>query len=407
MTLNHSNLLVVRNKTDKFHQLKTNSPNSKKPKVNIQQQQKMVEINVVSVSQTSFRLKIPNISHLNEVYSPIQVVQDIPWKVKVYKSVRGSIQTLGVYLYCAKTDTSPIWSTAASAKFKLLSFEGSNFIEGTTEPYAFNFTESSVGFPSFVGWTELINPANHFIRDDYIQLDVDIEAADPHETNQSILMLGDIHRSCASDCLVKFEISIFNVSNLMAVRSAQFVLRGLLWDFSVYKDHSGQLGVRLGSRMTSDHISCNVRMTTKLIATDKHVLPVEKVETKVVRRLQFLQTDQLIAWNEMLDVGNRFVENDSIRLLIEVISDTPELDVPNKQIGDADGLNDSMDRSRNVRLECPVCMESIAGRDISCTPCGHLFCSECILNAAKNRKTCPSCNHPITLKNLRRIFLPM
>lgn len=367
----------------------------------------MVEMNVVSVSQTSFRLKIPNISNLNEVYSPIQVVQDIPWKIKVFKSIQGSNQSLGVYLYCAKTDTSLIWSTAASAKFKLLSFESSNFIEGITEPYAFNFTESSVGFPSFVGWTELINPTNHFVRDDCIQLDVDIEAADPHEINQSILISGLIGRSCTNDCLVTFEISVLNVSKLMAVRSAQFVLRGLLWDFSVYKDHSRQLGVRLGSRMTSDHITCNVRMTTKLITMNQHDLPVEKVETKVVRRLQFLQTDQLIAWDELFNVRNGFVENDTIRLLIEVISDIPKLDNPNEQIGGVDQLNDSMERTRQVRLECPVCLESIAGRDISCTPCGHLFCVECISGAARERKTCPSCNHSITLKNLRRIFLPM
>lgn len=364
----------------------------------------MTEANIVSVSQTSFRLKIPNISKLNEVFSPIQVVQDIPWKVKVFKSTTDAKQSLGVYLFCAKTDSSPNWSNAASATFKLPSFEGKNFIEAITEPYAFNYTESSIGFPSFIDWSDLFDATKHFVKDDSIQLDINIVAADPHEVNQSILVVGNSDRCCENDCLVTFQMTVINVSNLMAVRSTQFVLRGLLWDFSVYKDHSSQLGIRLGSRTTSDKVECKVRMTAKLMSSQANVTPVEKVKTKVVRRLQFLLTDQLIKWSEMLKAENGFVENDSINLEIEIKIDKPEFVASNDQ---TNNFNCSQDEVRMLKMECAICLESIRNQDISCPPCGHLFCSTCISNAARNRKTCPSCNVTVTLKALRRVYLPL
>lgn len=364
----------------------------------------MVEASVVSVNHSTLRLEIRNISNLTEVFSEIQVIQDIPWKIRLSKTMQSTTQWLGVHLYCAKTDTSSNWSNAASATFKLISHENVNIVESTTDPFAFNITELCVGFTLFIKWNDLIDPAKHFVTNDAIQLDVNIEAADPHEINQSILINKNIQRCCSNDCLVTFELTVINISNLLAVRSTRFILRGLLWDISVYKDHSNRLGVRLDSKMTSNHVSCNVRMTTKLRSSNQTIKKVEQVETKVVRRLQSLVTDQLIAWNEMFNIENQFVEDDMINLLIEIKADKPELGHQNGLGGDE--LNVSVVET-TVRMECAMCLENICNQDVSCPPCGHVFCSSCISDAAKYHRICPSCNIAITLDNLRRVFLPM
>lgn len=364
----------------------------------------MSQASIVSVSQTSFRLKISSVSTLNEVFSPIQVVQDIPWKVKISKSIIDGKQSLGVHLICAKTDTSPNWSNAASVSFKLVSLEGANCVESKTEPYAFNYIESSIGFTTFVDWIDLFDMKKKFVNDDAIQLDVNIEAADPHELNPSIMVVSNSERCCENDCLVTFQLNVININNLMAVRSPQFVLRGLLWDFSIYKDHSSRLGIRLGSRTTTDRVTCKVRMTAKLLSTEAYVTPVEKVKTMIVRRFQIPLTDQLITWSELFDPDNGYVENDSISMEIEFKIDKPEFIPSSDQNGNTNWLQNEV---KIPKMECAVCLEAIHKQNISCPPCGHLFCSDCISNAAETRKSCPSCNVSVTLRTLRRVYLPL
>ena len=47
---------------------------------------------------------------------------------------------------------------------------------------------------------------------------------------------------------------------------------------------------------------------------------------------------------------------------------------------------------------CPVCLESIAGKNIFTTKCGHKFCAHCILNNSNYAETCPICRTNLELQ---------
>eukprot|EP01120_Amphizonella_sp_Union-15-10_P004310 TRINITY_DN1493_c0_g1_i4.p1 TRINITY_DN1493_c0_g1~~TRINITY_DN1493_c0_g1_i4.p1 ORF type:complete len:404 (+),score=63.82 TRINITY_DN1493_c0_g1_i4:75-1286(+) len=49
---------------------------------------------------------------------------------------------------------------------------------------------------------------------------------------------------------------------------------------------------------------------------------------------------------------------------------------------------------------CPICFSVIV--ECYMTPCGHLFCSECIKECLNRKHQCPCCNHPTQQKDLIR-----
>lgn len=368
---------------------------------------------ITPTSQSTFRLKVTNITNLKQVISPIHVVQDIPWQIKVFSSNQkpNNNKSLGISLVCATSDTSQSWSRTASLSFQLISHDGStNAIKRVSEPQAYNCNMKSITFPSVIEWCDLIDTQKNLVNDDAIQIDITIDAVDPNDVNQSMLILENTAKCCANDCLADFKLTVVNVKNLMAVRSPQFLLRGLLWDFVIYKDRSAQLAIQFGLRTTSNKVSCKVKMTTKLITSKKNVTPIGRVDTKVLKRLQLPLMQKLMAWDKLLDAQNGFVENDAIVLQIEIRIDKPDF------VGQQGGTNavkmgatvaEEAAASTQLEMECGICLEVIGGQDLSCPPCGHVFCSACLSDTAEKQKVCPVCSIAITKDTLQRIFLPM
>lgn len=59
-----------------------------------------------------------------------------------------------------------------------------------------------------------------------------------------------------------------------------------------------------------------------------------------------------------------------------------------------------------VAPTCPVCLESLAGQEVSSTVCGHIFCKPCINGVLKSaNKKCPTCRKAINAKKIHPIFL--
>ena len=63
----------------------------------------------------------------------------------------------------------------------------------------------------------------------------------------------------------------------------------------------------------------------------------------------------------------------------------------------------------NSDLSCPVCWDPLAplegDRTVLATPCGHLFCSDCLAAILQTTPSCPNCRSKVTLKSCNRIYL--
>ena len=60
-------------------------------------------------------------------------------------------------------------------------------------------------------------------------------------------------------------------------------------------------------------------------------------------------------------------------------------------------------------LRCPICRELVGNGETGtaqCTPCGHVFCTDCIAKSMKadfrgSGSRCPSCQTPLERRGLR------
>lgn len=86
----------------------------------------------------------------------------------------------------------------------------------------------------------------------------------------------------------------------MAVKSPQFIVRGLSWDLTVYKSHTSTLGIMLMLHASVKNVSCKMTMSIKLLSFKNGVVPVEKSDEKTVSKSDILKiTVYLITWNEL------------------------------------------------------------------------------------------------------------
>lgn len=355
------------------------------------------------VSQVNFRLKVKNISQLNEVRSPQFVIQDLPWRVRVKKH----IEFMAIYLCCENEDSSPEWIQPATASFKLLPFNGnSSAKEYHLEPFVFDRIVTTSGCLS-IRWADLLDASNHYVKDDAIHLEVNIEVADLSDEHRSYVDFEGIDNCCDRGRVGKFRLTVKNVENLMAIRSPLFILRDVSWYLTVFK-HSSHLGLRLDARNSSHEIICNVSKSVKIISKNEQLQRVHKIEAQQVQRREGLVMERLITWEDLIRQQNGFINNGSISLEIEIIAEKRlDNEVPNtrKRPGE---MNESI-QVKMQRMECPICDDPIESNNVSFIPCGHLFCTPCITHAIRNRKVCPimTCRTKVQEKQVKPLHLPM
>lgn len=346
---------------------------------------------VLMKPQTSIvHMVISPVSKLNEIRSPDVCIHGIPWQVKVHKDE----DSLAVHLHCAVKDKSSNWTVAARATIKLSSFSHKkNAVKKYIEPYVFKISRRSCGTYGLIGWDELLNDENKYVKNDAIQLKVEIKAENPNCADRAVLKFEPIDKCCDRGSHATFRLSVTNVENLLAVRSPQFILRGLPWALTVYKSQASTLGVML-SNESSKEASCEMEMSVKLLSTNGDMDPI--VESDDVDNSEYLDIESVISWDKMMKSKNVYVKKNSITLEVKLKAAEPEGDVPNVSQTNA---------AKRRRLECSICLEDMDDQDTSATQCGHMFCTACITTAIRNRRACPMCQKAV--QSLQRIYLPV
>lgn len=267
----------------------------------------------LTISQITFEMKVPNISKLENFYSTEFFIQEVPWRIVVGKELHGAKQWLGIYLHCMEKVSSANWSYAAVSSFKLKSFnENQKVVQRHVQPFIFDRTELGFGTGTFIEWNDLINLKNSFVKDDIIKIDITIKVDDPSDNNKSELLFEMVHNS---NCLSKFQLNVTNIQHLMAVRSPLFEMQHLPWYFTVCKDHSSNLVVRLHSNSV---VSCKKRMLVKLVSNQKFKKSVQQIKSENIQPGGILATIQFISWDCLLKPQNGFVNNNCVSIVVEI-----------------------------------------------------------------------------------------
>lgn len=360
----------------------------------------MTTINISSsIASNTSLVTISQISQLDTIRLPEVSIHGIPWAIKVCKNEGRQESSLAAYLYCEKDEQSA-WSYAAVTSFELLPFDAQrNSIKRYSVPYVFVPSEVGIGYgvDDIIKWDELFNEEKKHVVDDSIKMKIKIKVEDPNQANKSQLKFERVVNQCDCEYVANFRLTVENVENLLAIRSPMFKLRGMSFVLTVFKDRKSHIGILLESETPSENVSCNTTIMAKLISSKADHNQAEKIGTKRLRDLDELVLHGIVSLNEVLQPEHGFVNNNSVVFEVEIKTDKPESDIQNAATGRA-----------VPELECSICLSNIMNEEISCTPCGHTFCSACIEKAVEDNGECPLCKEPVQTKDdLRRIFLPV
>lgn len=363
------------------------------------------------------RIKIPEISKLVSIWSPEVWIHGVPWEISIRKIQTGEREgepSLGIFLHCANKDKSSHWSLSGIAYFKLLPFSDHEYyylnpVEYYCPPFVFDHSGHGFGENKFIRWNDLFDEAKHYVKNDTIELKIYVRAEDPNNPKRSVLNFDCIEKCCHNGRLGTYRLTVTNVENLMAVRSPKITLSGLHWNIQVSQERTAHLGVSLQLEESTEKLSCKMTMSIKLVSFINDAQAIEKCDTTQHKNKCSMEISavEIVPWDELIKPENGFVNNDSITLEIKLNSGTPEGDgVSSMEIAKRTKLSSEC-AAKYLQMECAICFEHIERQDLASTPCGHLFCFECIKKAITNRAACPACGEVVQLCDLRRLYLPV
>lgn len=312
----------------------------------------MAESSLVSFpSPFTFVWTIPNISKLDEISSPEFTIEGKPLMCKVSKRMdRTSAPHIGVHICCNQNNI-PVHAVSASIELSTFDSKAKTY-QRTLEPVIFTLSSPSFGFNYFLAWNTLFDVDNKYVKDDTIKFNIKIEADLNDGDEKSTLNCERLLGCC--ECTEKFHFTVMNVRNLMAVRSSNFNVRGMTFYLMIRKNSSTHLGIKL--HYSIDNLSsCTAQLTVKLISSKNGAATIEQKKSKcfVLSRLS-IKTTKFIPWSELIEPENGY--GSDITLEVEVKVEIPAEFFP-----------------KVPKIECTVCERS--------TPCGHLICTPCIMNA--------------------------
>lgn len=282
---------------------------------------------LLKTHMSTLYFSISKLSEFCEIKTPEFIIHGIPWKMHIYKCEEEN--ALAVFLLCMKKGDS--WEVPACFKMYLLPFNNKEPRVQHTSPFVFHKDEDQFGLPEFIKWDELLSDENEFVKNDTIELKIEVKVENPNNSKRAALTFETIDKSCNCGSLAVFQLTVKNIENLMAVHSPQFNLRGLPWDFAIHREQKDTLGIILFAKKSNRSVPCMVTMTVKLLSTENN--DVETFHTAVVQRPGSVEIEDIIPWGELMKPENGFVNNNSITLEVEIKAIIPKSNAPRRSNG--------------------------------------------------------------------------
>uniref|UniRef100_A0A914C9G7 BTB domain-containing protein n=1 Tax=Acrobeloides nanus TaxID=290746 RepID=A0A914C9G7_9BILA len=131
-----------------------------------------------SKTEGTIKLNISNLCTLRQkVTTSFHTIANLPWRLaaKTECTKRTSnAKYFSIYIDCNPESESTLWSCEALVEFRLISQKHGcpDFTRQFSNKFSYN--SNNWGFPSFMEWSEIINPEKGFIRSDRVVVEAHI-----------------------------------------------------------------------------------------------------------------------------------------------------------------------------------------------------------------------------------------
>lgn len=397
------------------------------------------------IHEKSINFVINNVNHLKSLRSRPVIVGDLPWQIEIthrdHSCKIGGENSLAIHLHSLNV-ASINWSCAAMATIELSTFDMNREpLINVIGPWTFNRRELSWSRNTFIRWTELLDQNAGYVRNGRIRFIIKISA-------QKLPSPKRLYYQHILNVL-QINFRIENVRNLLAADSNHFIFSDLQWKVLVRKNRfndESYLGIILYCMPTDDntvhHWTCNIFAEFQLHSERN---PFSGDQFNGVKK--FTNTNRchgiskFINWCDLMNPQNGYVQNNYIRLTVNIRDDSRTVDGNNNnrinnpmairnypvRIIWSESVDDDNENANTKKLStttatttttnstndqsmtmpCSICLESMFGREILNTSCGHVFCKDCILTSIKTRLRCPNCQAHLDSGKLHPLYLPL
>lgn len=361
----------------------------------------MEETNMkLQMKKMNFRLEINRISQLGQDFSKEFTFRDLKWKIllrKMAPSMENDMKT-SVGIYIGSGDVSELKNHMCGVRSRISLLKAANIIGVTSfvcQVYKSNC--SSWGRPCFIEWRKLFEDG--YVRHDTVFLDVEIEVGPLELESLNNFNLVELTANL-------WKLTLNTISDFVATESTSFKFHNCLWSIKAFKVNYGIISeeyLRIGLICRNDGQDwlIKVKTTLKLVAMKNDCEPIETKLNATFSKRDELEYIYVVKWSEL---NNKFVKDDSIEMMFEMELDEKEETSSESETSEPETSEAAAKKS--IFVECAICMENMIEKEISETPCGHLFCTKCIEESIEANPVCPLCNAAVAVDELHRSFLP-
>lgn len=256
---------------------------------------------------------------LNCIESPDYILNALPWKIKLCKSIVDSNNTkrnvVNASLESPFGDYMSKWSCKAGAIFKLFPKNRKNdeiIVKNITKD-TFDSMSTSQGIDEIVSWETFLDK---YVLENEALFEINISTESPYRKVETELTS------------VKFHVFAENITKPGIFSSPRVVVRGIHWNVSIGKQgNSLAIYLHADENDMDPNESMEVTATMTLMPMDDSVQPESGQFTRLFGKRHNTNRgfSDLISWDKFIEPNNKFIENDTATFLVELSVGEPKL----------------------------------------------------------------------------------
>lgn len=321
-------------------------------------------------------------------------VRGLPWTISLNKDSGCIVSPIKEFEQIS-------WVIVARVTVKILSPQtDEELYKVCIGPRMFSSDELALAKASLFPWEELIKPEMRYIHDKKCVFEVFIEAGPLQRAigDDDWLKMKAIQDCCQFCSHARFQLDVVKSHGFFGVCSPEFNVQNFKFRAAVVKN-GDKVKVQLYKMrdITFKHRG-QVSAQCSLSSFDPRIKAVvTDISFKYQSEFWYLNLFE-IEWSKLTNPMERFVLNNSF--MIDLIMNIESGDKAAKA-----NKTPFLNEQPSIRLECPVCMEDMVGKQISSTRCGHIFCSVCLRQALRTKPICPVCKS--SRPEIHNVYLPL